>query len=401
MSKRLVICCDGTGNEVDGNLSNVLKLYRIAIKDVDQRVYYDPGFGTLGQIDEWARIKQNVKGVFGLATGYGLDDNVLDAYRFLAMNYEDGDEVFLFGFSRGAYTVRVLAGFLHMVGLLSADQINIAGYALAAYKRASEKSDFHLAWDFRRIVNGRAVAVTFMGVWDTVASVMVPRRDRLFIPSLLALPYTRTNPSVVIFRHALAIDERRRMFRLNRWVEPQPCIPNPFAVPETPPEQDIKQVWFAGVHADIGGGYPENESALSKYPLDWMIQEAVAAGLRINATMRNHLVRGRERKGGTKRYVAPDFSGPLHRSLTSGWQVFEWLPKRAKLREWPNDACKSGWYLPKGEPRFIPEGARLHYSVVSRLALPGYDPSNIPGRYSVERESEAEAVPSEESVVTP
>ncbi|WP_163478786.1 T6SS phospholipase effector Tle1-like catalytic domain-containing protein, partial [Klebsiella pneumoniae] len=82
---------------------------------------------------------------------YGLDDNVLDAYRFLATNYEEDDELFLFGFSRGAYTVRVLGGLLHLVGLLRPDQLNFAGYALAAYKRASEKSDFHIAWDFRRI----------------------------------------------------------------------------------------------------------------------------------------------------------------------------------------------------------------------------------------------------------
>jgi uncharacterized protein (DUF2235 family) len=199
MPKNIVIFCDGTGNEVEGNLSNVLKLYRIAQRNEGQRVYYDPGIGTLGQQDEWSRFKQNAKGVFGLTTGYGLDDNVLDAYRFLAHNFQAEDDIYLFGFSRGAYTVRVLAGFLHLIGLLHPDQLNIDGYALTAYKRASKQEDFSIAWHFQRITGTRAVTIKFLGVWDTVASVLVPRKDRLYVPTLLTLPYTRTNPSVRIF----------------------------------------------------------------------------------------------------------------------------------------------------------------------------------------------------------
>lgn len=101
MSKNIVICCDGTGNEVEGNLSNVLKLFRIAQKNEHQRVYYNPGIGTIGSRDAWMRLKQNTKAVFGLATGYGLDDDILGAYRFIAEQFEDGDQIFLFGFSRG------------------------------------------------------------------------------------------------------------------------------------------------------------------------------------------------------------------------------------------------------------------------------------------------------------
>ena len=397
MPKNIVICCDGTGNEVEGNLSNVLKLYRIAHRNEEQRVYYDPGIGTLGQRDEWSRFKQNAKGVFGLATGYGLDDNVLDAYRFLAQNFEAEDDIYLFGFSRGAYTVRVLAGFLHLVGLLHPDQLNIDGYALAAYKRASEQDDFSIAWHFQRIANARAVIIKFLGVWDTVASVLVPRKDRLYVPSLLALPYTRTNPSVRIFRHAMAIDERRRMFRLNRWTEPQEYVPNPFAKPEPPLQQDIKQVWFAGVHADIGGGYAETESALSKFPLDWMIAEAKTAGLRIHTAMHNHLVLGHERKGSNQQYVAPDAKGCLHDSMTAGWRVLEWLPKRVKWREYSERRSFAGWYLPDAEPRPIPECARIHYSVIARReANSHYRPLNLPKKFQIEeasgaRSSQAEA----------
>jgi uncharacterized protein (DUF2235 family) len=101
-----------------------------------REVYQCPQALLLGQRDKWRRLTQNTKGVFGLATGYGVDDNVLDVCRFLAENLEDDDEIFLFGFSRRGYTVRVLAGFLHLIGRLHLDQLNFAGYALAAYKRA-------------------------------------------------------------------------------------------------------------------------------------------------------------------------------------------------------------------------------------------------------------------------
>src|SRR5882672_3769661 len=202
MAKNIVICCDGTGNQVEGNLSNILKLFQIIEKDVTQRVRYQPGIGTIGTDDAWTRLKQNTKAVFELATGYGLDDEILGAYRFLAEQYEDGDVIFLFGFSRGSYTVRALAAFIHMVGLLHPDQSNISDYALTSYKQSSEQNNFHLAWDFGRITGTRRITIKFIGVWDTVASLIVPRWDRLNpIPSLQTLPYTARNSSVEIFRH--------------------------------------------------------------------------------------------------------------------------------------------------------------------------------------------------------
>ena len=93
MGKNIVICCDGTGNQVEGNLSNVLKLFRTLHKNDGQRVYYNPGIGTIGTADPWARLTQNTKGVFELATGYGLDDEILSAYRFLGENYQKDDRV--------------------------------------------------------------------------------------------------------------------------------------------------------------------------------------------------------------------------------------------------------------------------------------------------------------------
>jgi uncharacterized protein (DUF2235 family) len=378
VAKNIVICCDGTGNEVEANLSNVLKLFRIAQKNERQLVYYHPGIGTLSSDDAWSHLKNNFYLLLGLVTGYGLDGNVLDAYRFLVDRYEEGDRIFVFGFSRGAYTARVLAGFLRLVGLVYPAQRNLSDYALTAYKRAAQKNDFKIAWRFERVISTRRVPIKFMGMWDTVSSVIVPRPDRFYIPSLQKLPYTKTNSYVEIFRHALAIDERRRMFRVNRWAEPQTYEPNPFDQRDGVP-QDIKQVWFAGVHSDVGGGYDEEESAPAKFPLRWIIDEAAAHGLLINRGMYDHLVCGKPRKGESRTYSAPDATAKLHDSMNWGWHILEWLPKRAAMKERPKRRALFGWYLPRGEPRPIEDGARVHYSVGERMRSdPAYRPINLP-----------------------
>ena len=378
MAKNIVICCDGTGNEVSGDLSNVLKLFRIAIKSDKQRVFYDPGVGTIGIDQPWARLRAKAKAVFGLATGAGLDANIVDAYRFLVETWEQDDRIYLFGFSRGAYTVRALAGFIHMVGLLRADQLNLCDYALTAYKRANEIANFHVAWDFGRVVGSRRATIHFIGAWDTVASMIVPRPDRFYIPSLRTLPYTRANPSVRAFRHARAIDERRRMFRLNTWAKDTQFVIDPFSNPPKMVAQDVDELWFAGVHADIGGGYPEAESGLSKFPLIWIVEGAEAHGLLIDRVMFSRLAKGQARAGANYAYVPPDAAGPLHRSLKGAWWLLEWLPKSGRWREWPKRRILFGHYLPRGEPRYLGPSRALHSSVQARIAqVPNYRPVNV------------------------
>jgi uncharacterized protein (DUF2235 family) len=217
-----------------------------------------------------------------------------------------------------------------------------------------------------------------MGVWDTVSSVIVPRPDRLYLPSLQELPYTKTNSYIEVFRHAIAIDERRRMFRINRWTEPQTYKPNPFSTREAP-AQDIKQVWFAGVHSDIGGGYSETKSGAAKYPLRWMIDEAVVHGLEISKSMYDHLVLGHPLPGGRRAYTAPDFTAKLHNSMNWAWSLLEGIPKRTTRRDWPQRQSVLGWYLPLCEPRRIDDGALVHHSVFDRVnADPNYRPVNLP-----------------------
>jgi uncharacterized protein (DUF2235 family) len=404
--KNIVICCDGTGNEISENISNVLKLYR-CLRKTDktlphQAVFYDPGVGTLARPDPWHKLRQDFVTILGLATGYGLDDNVLASYNFLVNTYEDGDHIYLFGFSRGAYTVRVLAGLIHKIGLISPQQVNLAGSGLTAYKQippqgagvdpgaladegdedgplASARDDN--AAQFARILSTRWPTIHFVGVWDTVASVIVPRPDRLYWPSLEELAFTLHNPSVKTFRQAMSIDERRCMFRLKKWEQPQTFTHNRFNQAGAEP-QDIMQVWFAGVHADIGGGYPEKESSLSKYPLLWMIDEAVKCGLAVNPRTVNQLAWGVQRKGSPFSYVTPDVAGDLHTSLSGAWWILEYIPKADTYKEWPARQSRFGFYIPDAEPRFIPEGALIHDSVLKRMAaVPEYRPINLPARY--------------------
>ncbi|MBR0793305.1 DUF2235 domain-containing protein [Bradyrhizobium manausense] len=405
--KNLVICCDGTGNEISENISNVLKLYR-CLRKTDrtqprQMVFYDPGVGTVTEPSTWNRWKSNIKLVLGLATGYGLDDNVLSAYCFLVEHYAPGDKIYLFGFSRGAYTVRVLAGLIHKVGLISPEQANLAGSGLIAYKQYSgtghgnaisdldfdvdeqgplPKDAFDLAAQFARITSTRWPTIHFIGVWDTVASVIVPRADRLFWPSLEELAFTLRNPSVNIFRQAMAIDERRCMFRLKAYEEPQEYWSNRYVPDEKKVPQDILQVWFAGVHSDVGGGYPEAESGESKYPLIWIIDEATKAGLNFNPRTVNQLAWGIQRKASPFQYVPPAYTGTagqLHDSMSAAWRVLEYLPKSATYKEWPERKVVAGFYIPDCEPRVIPEGAHVHESVLKRMAVePDYRPVNMP-----------------------
>ena len=381
MPKNIVICCDGTGNEIGPNISNVLKLFRIAEKDDQQHVYYNPGIGTIAKLATWGRLKQKLSEFFGLATGYGLDDNIIDAYSYLCAMYDEGDRIFLFGFSRGAYTVRAVAGMIDMIGLLRPDQFNIDDYAVTAYKRAAEQHKLKIAWQFGKIADGRKITIDFIGVWDTVASVIVPRPDRMYIPSFEFLPYTAQNPSVRVFRQACAIDERRAMFRLYHWLEGKLFKPDRVSNTGGTP-QDVKQVWFAGVHADVGGGYPEYESGISKFPLIWMIREAVAHGLRINQSMFDHLALGQSQTTQLYDYVVPNFAGKIHRSLKGLWWLLEIFPKRAKWREWPHRWSFLRLYLPLAEPRLIPEGAFVHQSVIDRVADKDldYDPPNLPSQ---------------------
>jgi uncharacterized protein (DUF2235 family) len=383
-TRNLVICCDGTNNEIGTRLSNVLKLYKIAEKSDRQIAYYHPGIGTIAMPGTWGKWRRKASSLFEMMTGHGLDRDVLAAYCFLCRHYREGDRIFLFGFSRGAYTARVLAGMIYLVGLLRENQVNFAGYALKAYKRSSEKDRFATAREFVDVVRPQRVAIGFLGVWDTVASVIVPGSTPLSDPTLEELPFTKQNPAVAVFRHAMAIDEFRRMFRIMPWTEPQQFKPNPYSQAKSFPVQDCRQVWFAGCHSDVGGGFAETESALSKYPLIWMIEQARHHGLLVRTSMVNHIAYGRTREG-ARDYMKPDPAGALHRSLTWLWRSLEYFPKAKKYRNWMQRRALLGYYVPRGEPRSIAPNSLIHVSVIDRRKhVPAYTPINWPQQFLTE-----------------
>jgi uncharacterized protein (DUF2235 family) len=172
------------------------------------------------------------------------------------------------------------------------------------------------------------------------------------------------------------------MFRLKKYDEPQLFMSNRFIPDEKAEPQDILQVWFAGAHGATGGGYPEVQSALSKYPLLWMLEEATKFGLTVNIQMVKQLAWGVHRKGSPFTYVKPDVAGEMHDPMTWGWRLLEYLPKKATYKEWPERKSHFGSYIPDGEPRLIPEDAVIHESVVKRMdAVKDYRPINLPKQY--------------------
>lgn len=379
MPRNLILLLDGTNNEVKDSFTNVVKLYRCLTRSKGQSVFYSPGIGTVPLMTDWNPAVQGAVAAFGLATGWGLDASILSSYRYLVENYQPGDHVFLFGFSRGAYAARALAGFIHLLGLIEPDQLNLAKYALKAYKRADGDNQLEIAWQFRRVIGSRRVPIQFLGVWDTVASVFV--RPGLFrLPQQSFLPYTESNPSVKVFRQAAAIDERRRLFRLYNWAPSQTFQPNPFETAIC--QQDQQTVWFAGYHSDIGGGWAEEESHIAKFPLIWMVREAQKHGLDVDEEMFDHLAMGKPLLGGKRMYVAPNVNGPIHDSLTAAWWPLEYLPKKKIWKRFPGKTVGGGYYFPCAEPRRIEDGSFIHYSVIERLAL-GYKPINFPTIYQV------------------
>jgi len=249
--------------------------------------------------------------------------------------------------------------------------------------QASSKDDFAIAWRFQEVVETRRVTIRFIGCWDTVSSVIVPRADRLFIPSLEKLPFTSRTPCVQVFRHAIAIDERRPMFRPLMWVEGQKFKSNPFVKDDKAEEQDIKQAWFCGVHSDIGGGYPEAESGAAKIPLKWMVEQAAEHGLVFRENMISRLVDGKNPANSPRHYTDPDPNADLHDSMNWARAILEWLPISSKFKEWKSRKSFLGFYLPRSEPRAIETDAAIDPSVFERkyyCTNKPYKPINLPSR---------------------
>ena len=174
----------------------------------------------------------------------------------------------------------------------------------------------------------------------------------------------------------MAIDERRRMFRPNHWLGRE-YRPNPFDTSHVE-DQDVKEVWFAGAHTDVGGGHEEMASGTAKLPFLWMVAEAKALGLEFNEGAIHRIGRGLPRSDSKRFYATPDALGLIHPQPSGAWWALEWLPKAARRREWPARRIHLGGYFPAAEPRYIPAGSNVHRSVEERYARDKrYRPPNL------------------------
>ena len=318
--KNIVMCCDGTGNEYGQNNTNVVEIYSLALKNEKQITYYDPGIGTGGW--EYEEESGILKAKMDQATGTGLQKNIENAYQYLMDLYEEGDRIYLFGFSRGAFTVRSLAGMLYKCGLLRSDNDNLVEYASKVY---NTKNNEDIASGFK-VTFSRNCPVYFIGVWDTVDSLIMNARKKFHD--------TKLNVDVTFGYQALSIDEKRRDF--------PPCMWNEERIP---PGMMIQQVWFSGVHSDVGGWY--DERGLSNIPLKWMVHKALACDMDIDEVR-------------AEKYVE-DPHDQKHESFSGFWKF-----RRSRVRK-------------------IPEGALIHKSVFERMwkGSNRYKPKNLPKKYKV------------------
>jgi uncharacterized protein (DUF2235 family) len=335
MARKIVVCSDGTGNSWSTQVSNVthlIKLLDLSRPD-EQVVFYDQGIGTdPKQADAVTTYREespeqrralivleppvNVPIVrwiakwLGLAVGLGLRSNVKQLYKALSDAYQDGppgtrSEIYLIGFSRGAFTARVLAGLIHRCGLLPPKHPRFSSAFRRAYRLYKPHTPHTDAIDqFKLSERVSTPCVHFLGIWDTVKAYggIWPR----------SLPHLRHNVSVERVCHAMSLDERRSWFLPTSWggIDSDPPRAEERRKCHT---QSVEEIWFRGSHSDVGGGL--DDGTASKAPLRWMLNQAARAG--VNLT--------------DEGWAATAAVDPVHvvpfDSLTRGWLISEYIPR--------------------------------------------------------------------------
>lgn len=333
--KRIVICADGTWNlrdQVDKDSgkrrpSNVTKLAR-AVRSrsrngIDQVVYYHSGVGTKGGLDK----------ITGGAFGDGIEENIRELYRFLIYNYVIGDEIYLFGFSRGAFTVRTLAGFMALVGLLQKDDDYYVPEIYECYEKGLKCDSDDWKQAFHNIKDTQPPPpIRMVGVWDTVGALGAPGLLGQFLNgNKYQYHNVGLTPQIEHAVHAMALDERRKPFAVNIWERPDGW------------GGTLEQVWFPGVHSNIGGGYKPD--GLANEALHWMVERAEALGLEFDDDYLKHF--------------RPCFNSTLNDSMTASYRLLGPVQRAVG--------------------RHIVHGEALHQSVIDRIAYTpsSYAPKNV------------------------
>jgi uncharacterized protein (DUF2235 family) len=259
MSKRIAFCADGTWDKAKSQ-TNVYKLFKALLTTGDQHPLYDDGVGADGN---------SIMMLLGGAIGAGLWQKIREGYTQIAHAYEKGDDLYIFGFSRGAYTARALAGMIAACGLpttdtFSDDMINFAWDAYRDKANRASRLEKLKPW------NMYPTEIKMVGVWETVGALGIPAAVGLVDPILYGFLDTGLSPKIKNAFQAMAMDERRAAFMPTTWMG------NPL------PDQHVEQVWFSGAHSDVGGGEKDQAPGveeLSDIALSWMIEKARALDL--------------------------------------------------------------------------------------------------------------------------
>lgn len=352
MAKNIVLLSDGTGNSAASSTkTNVWRLYEaLDLTRGDQVASFDDGVGT----SSFAPLRY-----LGLALGIGVKRNVLDLYKFLCRTYDPDDRIHVFGFSRGAFTARLLCGLISVQGLaryVSEEQLERDARIVYARHRRERFTTPLLMKPFRILRDTLATvikrpqpsgicarpSIAFLGVWDTVAAYGLPIDEMTIAVDKWVWPmrFADTNlpAKVEVARHAMALDDERRTFFPIPWTEPERQREWGADVGK----DSLVQVWFAGMHADVGGGYPDDR--LSFVPLLWMIGEARRYGLRFDEAR-------------LQAYEAvASFDGTRHDSRAGVGVAYRYQPR--SISQLMNTADR------RGQPRPL-----LHHSVIRRIAF--------------------------------
>ena len=296
--KRIVICSDGTWNvrdQIDEESqkrrpSNVTKIARAVLPrspgGIDQIVYYDEGLGTGNAVDRFS----------GGAFGDGIEENIRQLYRFIVYNYEAGDELYFFGFSRGAFTVRTLAGFMNLVGLVQKDDDFYVPEIYACYETSKRPGSPEWAKAFRKVKDARPCPpIRLIGVFDTVGALGAPGvLGQVLNADKYQYHDVELNPNIQNAYHALAIDERRKPFAPDIWKR----IANWNGT--------LQQAWFAGSHINVGGGAAPD--GLANEALNWIVEKAEHLGLEFDKAFLT--------------FFRPCYNSVLRDSLTGKYRLF-------------------------------------------------------------------------------
>lgn len=329
MARKLIVMFDGTWNN-EKTRTNVVRMRESIASsgkdDPEQPCFYDPGVGT-----HW------YDRITGGAFGRGLSDNIQEGYRWLAQKYQAQDEIYVFGFSRGAYAARSLVGLIRKCGILNAADPSRVERAYDLYRDKDVAPDDPKAVAFRAS-ESREVRVKFIGVWDTVGALGIPASHVPFGRGHYQWHDTDLSKIVDYAYHAVATDENREDYAVTLWTKLKP------------ENIAVEQKWFVGAHANVGGGYDKHPAdALPNHPLRWMQDKAEATGLKL---------RSREEPGA--RDSLADIEDSFKKFMYGTYRVFKKRFWRAYGKGCNESVHESVWRRWKGRPEYRPDSLREH-----------------------------------------